>query len=126
MISILSIKHNRQSLRLEADAILSATGRDPNTQSLCCDKAGVELDIRGAVIVNDKLQSNVSHIYALGDVNGGAQFTYVLLVKICLLCVIPLILGIMSFAPVLMKICSLSMNISSFSPCIVSFTIVSL
>ncbi len=78
-ISILSIKHNRQSLRLEADAILSATGRDPNTQSLCCDKAGVELDIRGAVIVNDKLQSNVSHIYSLGDVNGGAQFTYVLL-----------------------------------------------
>lgn len=76
-ISILSIKHNRQSLKLEADAILSATGREPNTQSLCCDKAGVELDASGAIIVNDKLQSSVSHIYALGDVNGGTQFTYV-------------------------------------------------
>lgn len=76
-ISILSIKHNGQSLKLEADAILSATGREPNTKSLCCDKAGVELDASGAIIVNDKLQSNVSHIYALGDVNGGTQFTYV-------------------------------------------------
>lgn len=76
-ISTLSIKHNGELLRFEADAILSATGREPNTQSLCCDKAGVALDARGAVVVNDELQSSVSHIYALGDVNGGAQFTYV-------------------------------------------------
>lgn len=76
-VSIFSIKHNGQLLRLEADVILSATGREPNTQNLRCDKAGVALDARGAVVVNDKLQSNISHIYALGDVNGGAQFTYV-------------------------------------------------
>lgn len=75
--SIFKVKHNGTLLNLEGDMILSATGRAPNTQNLCCDKAGLVLDNRGAVVVNDKLQSNISHIYALGDVNGGAQFTYV-------------------------------------------------
>ncbi|MDT1109114.1 hypothiocyanous acid reductase MerA [Staphylococcus pseudintermedius] len=61
----------------EADAILVATGRKPNTEGLNLEAAGVQLGQRGEVIVNDKLQTSVDHIYAVGDVHGGLQFTYI-------------------------------------------------
>ncbi|MCE5722190.1 FAD-containing oxidoreductase [Staphylococcus pseudintermedius] len=61
----------------EADAILVATGRKPNTEGLNLEAAGVQLGQRGEIIVNDKLQTSVDHIYAVGDVHGGLQFTYI-------------------------------------------------
>ncbi|PCF52821.1 hypothiocyanous acid reductase MerA [Staphylococcus delphini] len=61
----------------EADAVLVATGRKPNTEGLNLEAAGVQLGKRGEVVVNDKLQTSVDHIYAVGDVNGGLQFTYI-------------------------------------------------
>ncbi|QHW36108.1 FAD-containing oxidoreductase [Staphylococcus ursi] len=61
----------------EADAVLVATGRKPNTEGLNLEGAGVQLGKRGEVVVNDKLQTSVDHIYAVGDVNGGLQFTYI-------------------------------------------------
>lgn len=61
----------------EADAVLVATGRKPNTEGLNLEAAGVKLGERGEVGVNDKLQTSVDHIYAVGDVNGGLQFTYI-------------------------------------------------
>lgn len=61
----------------EADAVLVATGRKPNTEGLNLAAAGVQLGKRGEVVVNDKLQTSVDHIYAVGDVNGGLQFTYI-------------------------------------------------
>ncbi|EGQ3745754.1 FAD-containing oxidoreductase [Staphylococcus pseudintermedius] len=61
----------------EADAILVATGRKPNTEDLNLEAAGVQLGQRGEIIVNDKLQTSVDHIYAVGDVHGGLQFTYI-------------------------------------------------
>ncbi|HEC2201992.1 TPA: FAD-containing oxidoreductase [Staphylococcus delphini] len=61
----------------EADAVLVATGRKPNTEGLNLESAGVQLGKRGEVVVNDKLQTSVDHIYAVGDVNGGLQFTYI-------------------------------------------------
>lgn len=61
----------------EADAVLVATGRKPNTEGLNLEAAGVKLGERGEVVVNDKLQTSVEHIYAVGDVNGGLQFTYI-------------------------------------------------
>lgn len=61
----------------EADAVLVATGRKPNTEGLNLEVAGVQLGKRGEVVVNDKLQTSVDHIYAVGDVNGGLQFTYI-------------------------------------------------
>ena len=64
---------------VEGDAILVATGRVPNTQSLKLDKAGVLTNNRGGIVVNHNLKTSVENIYALGDCNGGAQFTYVLL-----------------------------------------------
>lgn len=62
---------------VEGDAILVATGRVPNTQSLKLDKAGVLTNNRGGIVVNHNLKTSVENIYALGDCNGGAQFTYV-------------------------------------------------
>ncbi|UXS29448.1 FAD-containing oxidoreductase [Staphylococcus delphini] len=61
----------------EADAVLVATGRKPNAEGLNLEAAGVQLGKRGEVVVNDKLQTSVDHIYAVGDVNGGLQFTYI-------------------------------------------------
>ncbi|EIN4283094.1 FAD-containing oxidoreductase [Staphylococcus pseudintermedius] len=61
----------------EADAVLVATGRKPNTEGLNLEAAGVQLGQREEIIVNDKLQTSVDHIYAVGDVHGGLQFTYI-------------------------------------------------
>ncbi|EGQ3765711.1 FAD-containing oxidoreductase [Staphylococcus pseudintermedius] len=61
----------------EADAVLVATGRKPNTEGLNLEAAGVQLGQRGEIIVNDKLQTSVDHIYAVGDVHDGLQFTYI-------------------------------------------------
>lgn len=62
---------------LEAEAVLVATGRKANTEGLEAGKAGVELDKRGAVIVDDNLKTTADNIWAMGDVHGGLQFTYV-------------------------------------------------
>ncbi|OAU96994.1 putative Dihydrolipoamide dehydrogenase [Moraxella catarrhalis] len=62
---------------LMADAILVATGRRANTQGLNLDKAGVKLTDKGNIAVNDRLQTSVPHIYAMGDVAGSPQFTYI-------------------------------------------------
>ncbi|MEK6408783.1 MAG: mercuric reductase [Acidobacteriota bacterium] len=57
--------------------LLVGVGRTPNTERLNLQAAGVETDDRGFVKVNDRLETNVSGIYALGDVNGGPQFTHI-------------------------------------------------
>lgn len=56
--------------------LLLAVGRVPNTRSLALDSAGVEVNERGYITVNDVLQTNVAHIYAVGDVNGQGAFTH--------------------------------------------------
>jgi dihydrolipoamide dehydrogenase len=53
------------------DVVLVAAGMKPNTRDLNLEKAGVELDGRGFVSVDKWMRSNVSHIYAIGDVAGG-------------------------------------------------------
>jgi pyruvate/2-oxoglutarate dehydrogenase complex dihydrolipoamide dehydrogenase (E3) component len=55
---------------------LLAVGRVPNTDDLDVEKAGVELDERGYVRVDDQLRTNVPGIYALGDCNGRGAFTH--------------------------------------------------
>ena len=62
---------------LSAEAVLVATGRRPLTEGLNLTAAGVALDAHGAIAVNSHLQTTTSHIYALGDVKGGPQFTYI-------------------------------------------------
>ena len=56
--------------------ILIAIGRRPNTDDLGLDKAGVEVDSRGFIKVDDQLRTNVSGIWALGDCNGRGAFTH--------------------------------------------------
>jgi pyruvate/2-oxoglutarate dehydrogenase complex dihydrolipoamide dehydrogenase (E3) component len=57
--------------------LLNAVGRVPNTELLNAPAAGLHLTEDGHVPVNERLETNVSGIYALGDVNGGPQFTHI-------------------------------------------------
>jgi pyruvate/2-oxoglutarate dehydrogenase complex dihydrolipoamide dehydrogenase (E3) component len=59
-----------------ADHVLLATGRTPNTGDLGLDKAGVKTDDRGYITVDDQLRTNVPNIYAMGDCNGRGAFTH--------------------------------------------------
>jgi pyruvate/2-oxoglutarate dehydrogenase complex dihydrolipoamide dehydrogenase (E3) component len=56
--------------------VLLAVGRRPNTDDLGLDKAGVEMDARGYIKVDDSLATNVSGIFAMGDCNGRGAFTH--------------------------------------------------
>jgi pyruvate/2-oxoglutarate dehydrogenase complex dihydrolipoamide dehydrogenase (E3) component len=56
--------------------LLMAVGRRPNTDDLGLDKAGVAMDPRGYVLVDDELSTNVPGIWALGDCNGKGAFTH--------------------------------------------------
>ena len=60
----------------EFDAVLVATGRRPFTDGLNLAAAGVDMSETGAIIVNDKLETSAPGIYAMGDVTGAPQFTY--------------------------------------------------
>ena len=57
--------------------LLIAVGRVPNSDRLNLSAAGVKVDARGFIPVNDQLETNVAGIYALGDVNGGPAFTHI-------------------------------------------------
>jgi pyruvate/2-oxoglutarate dehydrogenase complex dihydrolipoamide dehydrogenase (E3) component len=59
------------------DAVLVAAGRKPATEGLRLDLAGVATTPGGAVEVDDQLRTRQPHIFAVGDVKGGPQFTYV-------------------------------------------------
>ena len=56
--------------------VLLAVGRKPNTNDLGLEAAGVEVDGRGYVVVDDQLQTSVPNIWAMGDVNGRGAFTH--------------------------------------------------
>ncbi|WP_304459437.1 mercury(II) reductase [Alicyclobacillus sendaiensis] len=62
---------------IEAEALLVATGRKPNTDSLNLQAANVQLGPRGEVLVDEYLQTSNPYIYAAGDVTMGPQFVYV-------------------------------------------------
>ena len=60
-----------------ADDVLAALGRTPETEGVGLDSAGVELDERGFVRVDEKLRTSEPATFAVGDVTGGPQFTHV-------------------------------------------------
>lgn len=68
---------DEQTFTVEAEAVLAATGRRPAISNLDLDAAGVRTTARGAIETDDQLRTSQKHIFALGDVNGGPQFTYV-------------------------------------------------
>ena len=61
---------------VDGDAILIATGRKPMIEGLNLQAAGIGVDAHGAFVVNDQLRTTVPHVWAMGDVKGGPQFTY--------------------------------------------------
>lgn len=75
--ALITYESGERGTTIEADAFLAATGRRPATASLNLAAAGVQTDARGAVIVDEHLRTSQPHIFALGDVNGGDQFTYI-------------------------------------------------
>src|SRR5262245_350443 len=62
--------------RIHGSHVLLAVGRRPNTDELCLDKAGVEVDAKGFITVDDQCRTNVEGIWALGEVNGRGAFTH--------------------------------------------------
>jgi pyruvate/2-oxoglutarate dehydrogenase complex dihydrolipoamide dehydrogenase (E3) component len=64
------------STTIEATHLLLATGRRPNTDDLGVDQAGIALDARGYVHVDDTLRTNIPGIWALGECNGHGAFTH--------------------------------------------------
>ena len=62
---------------VEADAVLVAVGRAPATAGLDLHIAGIATDDRGFVVTDDQLRTNLDGVFAVGDVNGGRQFTYI-------------------------------------------------
>ena len=69
-------KKSEKVIELEGDYCLMAVGRRPYTENLNLDKAGVKLDDRGRVETNHHLQTNVAHIFAIGDVVKGAMLAH--------------------------------------------------
>ncbi|HEY8857995.1 MAG TPA: dihydrolipoyl dehydrogenase, partial [Gaiellales bacterium] len=61
---------------VDADLVLVATGRGPNTNDIGLDRAGVDSDSRRGVIVDRRMRTNVAHIYAVGDVAGIYQLAH--------------------------------------------------
>jgi dihydrolipoamide dehydrogenase len=58
------------------DAVLVAVGRAPNTDNIGLDQLGVELDVKGRVKVNDRMQTNLGHVYAIGDIVDGPMLAH--------------------------------------------------
>ena len=61
---------------IAASHLLVATGRMPNTGDLGLDSAGIAVDERGFIKVDDQLRTNVPHVWAIGDCNGQGAFTH--------------------------------------------------
>lgn len=66
-----------RSTTISGSHLLLAAGRSPNTDRLGLELAGVAKDAHGFIIVNEKLETGVPGIYALGDVKGGPAFTHI-------------------------------------------------
>lgn len=66
----ISVKFNTLAEDRKFDAVLVAVGRSPNGHKIAAEKAGVQVDARGFIAVNGYLQTNVPHIYAIGDIVG--------------------------------------------------------
>ncbi|MEH2467639.1 mercuric reductase [Nostoc sp.] len=75
--TILKIQVADGELSLQGSHLLVAVGRAPNTDSLNLAAAGVATDTRGFIQVNVRLETNVPGIWALGDINGGPQYTHI-------------------------------------------------
>ena len=68
---------NDEEISVSGSHLLVALGRRSNADKLSLEAAGIESDENDYIIVNEKLETNVTGIFALGDIKGGAQFTHI-------------------------------------------------
>lgn len=68
---------NSEEKSLEGDAVLIATGRKANVESLNLDSAGIVLNKRGGIQTDEFLRTSAKNVWAAGDVCGNLQFTYI-------------------------------------------------
>jgi len=73
----IAVENGHGEQTIEGTDLLVATGRTPNTQGLGLEKAGVELDTRGYIKVNERLETTSPGVWAMGDCAGSPQFTHV-------------------------------------------------
>ena len=73
----ITYSENHKNKTISGTHLLVATGRESNADGLNIEAAGIKLDEKGYIKVNEKLETNVEGIYALGDINGGPQFTHI-------------------------------------------------
>lgn len=73
----LSYKVTAGGSAVSGSHLLVATGRIPNTDQLDLDKAGIALNKNGSIKVNNRLETSVPGVWALGDCNGGPAFTHI-------------------------------------------------
>jgi pyruvate/2-oxoglutarate dehydrogenase complex dihydrolipoamide dehydrogenase (E3) component len=64
-------------ITLEGSRVLLAAGRVPNTDRLALAAAGVTIDPKGFIVVNERLETSAEGVWALGDVKGGPSFTHI-------------------------------------------------
>jgi pyruvate/2-oxoglutarate dehydrogenase complex dihydrolipoamide dehydrogenase (E3) component len=76
-VKVQYINKNGDTHFIQASAILVATGRKPMTEGLNLTAAGIRTDNKGYIEVDEFLKTNVPNIWAIGDINGGPQFTYI-------------------------------------------------
>ena len=75
--AVLSYQDAQGQHELEVDLILTAAGRRPVIHDLGLEAAGIAIDARGAIVVDEHLRTSQPNVFAIGDVNGGPQFTYI-------------------------------------------------
>jgi pyruvate/2-oxoglutarate dehydrogenase complex dihydrolipoamide dehydrogenase (E3) component len=74
---LLTVDTSEGERTLSGSHLLVAAGRPPNTETLNLDAAGIERDKRGFIKADERLETSVSGVYALGDVKGGPAFTHI-------------------------------------------------
>jgi len=73
---VMKLDCNQGAPEVRGSHLLVATGRQPNTDDLGLDRAGIKQDARGYIEVDDELRTNVPGVWALGDCNGRGAFTH--------------------------------------------------
>jgi pyruvate/2-oxoglutarate dehydrogenase complex dihydrolipoamide dehydrogenase (E3) component len=73
----IAIENGRDQETIEGTDLLVATGRIANTQGIGLERAGIELDARGYIKVNERLETTAPGVWAMGDCAGSPQFTHV-------------------------------------------------
>lgn len=74
---VVKVQIDGKEEQIPADNVLMATGRAPRTTELGLENTQIQLGERGEIKVNEKLETSVANVWAMGDVKGGPQFTYV-------------------------------------------------